>query len=65
MRGWDVRTGISVSLTPSGQLRFKTIVSKWNTAQKHIWRASIVLLTADGIGTAEIMCRPGTSKTCV
>src|SRR5829696_3515705 len=33
--------------------------------QKHAWRAEIVLLTADGLGTVEIMRRTGKSKTCV
>ena len=36
-----------------------------NTVQKHVWRAQIVLLSADGIGTNEIMRRTGKSKTCV
>ena len=36
-----------------------------NAAQKHVWRAEIVLLSADGVGTNEIMRRTGTSKTCV
>ena len=36
-----------------------------NTPQKHVWRAEIVLLSADGIGTNEIMRRTGRSKTCV
>src|SRR5919112_5343654 len=65
MRGWGMRTGISVSLTPSDRLRLETIVSDRNTAQKHVWRAAIVLLSADGNGTAEIMRQTGTSKTCV
>ena len=36
-----------------------------NTPQKHVWRAEIVLLTADGVGTNEIMRRTGKSKICV
>ena len=32
---------------------------------KHVWRAEIVLLSADGVGTNEIMRRTGKSKTCV
>ena len=36
-----------------------------NAAQKHAWRAEIVLLTGDGVGTNEIMRRTRTSKTCV
>jgi hypothetical protein len=33
-----------------------------NSAQKHAWRARIVLCTADGLGTVEIMRTAGISK---
>jgi transposase len=36
-----------------------------NAAQKYVWRAEIVLLTAEGVGTNAIMRRTGKSKTCV
>ena len=36
-----------------------------NAPHKHVWRAEIVLLSADGVGTNEIMRRTGKSKTCV
>ena len=36
-----------------------------NSPQKYVWRAQIILLTADGGGTAEIMRASGTSKTSV
>src|SRR5471032_1559024 len=36
-----------------------------NAPQQHVWRAEIVLLTADGVGTNEIMRQTGKSKTCV
>ena len=36
-----------------------------NAAQKHVWRTMIVLLSADEVGTNEIMRRTGKSKTCV
>jgi transposase len=36
-----------------------------NSPQKHVWRAKIVLLSAEGVGTNEIMRQTGTSKTCV
>ncbi len=36
-----------------------------NAAQKHVWRAAIVLLSWDGVGTTEITRRTGKSKTCV
>ena len=36
-----------------------------NSPQKHVWRADIVLATADGLGTNEIMRRTAKSKTAV
>ncbi|TCP37596.1 IS630 family transposase [Rhodovulum marinum] len=36
-----------------------------NTPRKDVWRAEIVLATADGCGTSEIMRRAGTSKPTV
>jgi transposase len=41
------------------------LVADRNASQKHVWRAEIVLLTADGLGTNEIMRRTAKSKTCV
>lgn len=60
-----MRTGISISLSPSDRDRLDGIRKDRNAAQKHVWRAEIVLLSADGVGTNEIMRRTGTSKTCV
>src|SRR4051794_37460937 len=38
---------------------------KRNGPQKHVWRAAIVLATADGLGTSAVMRRTGKSKTAV
>ena len=54
---------LSVSSADAGRLRF--VVQDRNTPQKHVWRAEIVLLTAEGVGTNAIMRRTGKSKTCV
>jgi hypothetical protein len=43
----------------------KVLTRDRNTPHKHVWRAEIVLLSADGVGTNEIMRRTGKSKTCV
>jgi hypothetical protein len=45
--------------------RLKALARDRNTLHKHVWRAEIVLLSADGIGTNAIMRRTGKSKTCV
>ena len=65
MRSWGMRTGISLEVSPSDRRRLEALVGNRNTAQKHVWRARIVLLSADGLGTVEIMRRTGKSKPCV
>jgi transposase len=65
MRIWRMRTGISIIVTPSDRFRLEALVRDRNAPQKRVWRAEIVLLSADGLGTGEIMRRTGKSKTCV
>ena len=60
-----MRAGKSLSVSSADIRRLKALVQDRNTPQKHVWRAEIVLLTADGVGTNEIMRRTGKSKTCV
>lgn len=45
--------------------RLAAIVADRNRPQKHVWRAKVVLLTADRVGTSEIMRRTGLSKPSV
>ncbi len=58
-------TGIAISLHPSDRTRLIEIAADRNSPQKHVWRAHIVLLSADGVGTNEIMRVTGKAKTCV
>src|SRR5271156_4834648 len=60
-----MRSGKSLSVSSDDIRRLKSLVQDRNTPQKHVWRAEIVLLTADGVGTNAIMRRTGKSKTCV
>src|SRR5271154_1618221 len=60
-----MRTGISIKITRPDRRRLEAITKDRNSSQKHAWRAAIVLLSVDGIGTNEIMRQTGTSKTCV
>ena len=60
-----MRPGISIKVSHSDQRRLETLVRDRNAAQKHVWRAEIVLLSAAGLGTVEIMRRTAKSKTCV
>ena len=45
--------------------RLRDVVKDRNAPQKHVWRAQIVLLSAEGAGTNAIMRETGKSKTCV
>ncbi len=60
-----MRTGISVSVSAADRRRLQTIVADPKTPQKHVWRARIVLLSEEGVGTHGIMTATGKSKTCV
>ena len=60
-----MRSGISFTLSTSDRLRLEALVADRNTSQKHVWRARIVLLSADGLGTHAIMREAGVSKTAV
>jgi transposase len=60
-----MRTGISFKVGASDRLRLEGIAGDRCAAQKHVWRAAIILFSADGVGTHEIMRRTGKSKTCV
>jgi hypothetical protein len=60
-----MRTGIAFEVSPSDRHRLEALVRDRNSAQKHVWRAEIVLLSAAGVGTVAIMRRTGKSKTCV
>ena len=50
---WPIGVGLKISSTIA------------MSAQKYVWRAEIVLFTADGAGTDEIMRRTCKSKTCL
>jgi len=60
-----MRTGISFEVTPADRLRLESVVRDRNSVHKHVWRAEIIVLSADGLGTSEIMRRTGKSKPCV
>ena len=51
-----MRTGISITLKPADRRRLKALARDRNTPHKHVWQAEIVLLSADNVGTNEIMC---------
>ena len=60
-----MRQGIRVQVSEGDRVRLAAIVADRNSPQKHVWRARIVLMTADGIGTNTIMRQTGKSKVTV
>jgi hypothetical protein len=60
-----MRTGIVVGMDAADRRRLAAIVADRNSPQKHVWRFEIVLLTAEGHGTTEIMRRTSKAKTAV
>ena len=60
-----MRPGIIVDVTAADRDRLEAIIADRNSPQKHVWRAAIVLASADGLGTVAIMHRTGKSKTAV
>src|SRR5215211_5983568 len=60
-----MRTGIAFQLPPEDRAWLQRVAADRNTPQKHVWRVQIVLLSADGVGTMEIMRRTGQSKPTV
>src|SRR5215469_14356332 len=63
--GTGMREGITVQVSDADRARLVAIVVDRNSPQKHVWRAQIVLLTADGVGTNAIMRRTGKSKVTI
>src|SRR5215207_6483250 len=60
-----MRPGVTIARSAIDRRRLEAILGNRNAPQKHVWRAEIVLLSASGLGTVEIMRRTGKSKTCV
>ena len=60
-----MRTGITFIVSAADRERLTALINDRNAPQKHVWRARIILLSGDGVGTVEIMRRTGKAKTCV
>ncbi len=59
------RDDICIYVGPANRARLKGIIADRNSKAKAVWRARIVLATADGHGTNAIMRLTGKSKPCV
>src|SRR6266851_5690783 len=62
--GW-MRKGIEVRLGPGDRERLEAVIGSGNSPQKHVWRARIVLLSADGVGTMAIQRHTGKGKPTI
>jgi transposase len=60
-----MREGISIEVGAADREQLAAVAADRNSPQKHVWRARIILATAEGCGTAEIMRRTGVSKPSV
>ena len=60
-----MRAGIRITVTSGDRLRLEAIVGDRNARQKHVKRARVILATAEGCGTNEIMRRSELSKPVV
>jgi transposase len=65
MRVWGMHERSQIELSSAHHAELEAAVANRNSPQKHVWRAKIVLLTADGHGTAGIMRRTGKAKTVI
>lgn len=59
------RDDICLYLGPAVRAQLQALRANRNTPRKVVWRVEIVLATADGCGTSEIMRRAATSKPTV
>src|ERR1051326_3362402 len=57
-----MRKGVEVRLRPGDRERLETVIGSGNSPQKHVWRARIVLLSADGVGTMGMQRQTGKGK---
>src|ERR1700730_15114363 len=55
----------NIQLNRGERSKLESVIANRNSPQKPVWRAKIVLLTAAGRGTAEIMQATGKAKTVI
>ena len=60
-----MRKGVEVRLGPGDRERLDAVIGSGNSPQKHVWRARIVLLSADGLGTMAIQRQTGKGKPTI
>ena len=60
-----MREGIEARLRPGERKRLEEVVADRKSPQHHVWRARIVLVTADGAGTMAIRAATGKGKPTI
>ncbi len=60
-----MREGIRIEVSAADRARLEAVVADRNSPPKWVWRAQIILATADGLGTNAITRQAGVSKPCV
>jgi hypothetical protein len=60
-----MKKGIEVRLGPGDRDRLEAVIRLGNSQQKHVWRARIVLLSANGLGTMAIQRQTGKGKPTI
>ena len=54
-----------IEISAADRARLEAVVAAPRSPQKHVWRARIILLSADGVGTMAIARRAGVAKPTV
>ena len=60
-----MREGVEFRLRPGDRERLEGVVGNRKSPQHHVWRARIVLMTADGAGTMAIRAATGKGKPTI
>src|SRR3712207_5327485 len=60
-----MRAGIGIKVTPEDRRRLEAIARDGNAKHKHVARAKVILATAEGFGTMQVVRRSGLSKPSV
>jgi hypothetical protein len=60
-----MRENISFDVSRADCKRLFAVVADRKTPAKIVWRAKMILVTADGLGTMSIMRGTGKAKPCV
>jgi transposase len=59
------RDDVCLYVSPTSRAQLDAIIRDRNSPRKLVWRAEIVIATAEGLGTNAIMRQTGKSKPCV